>query len=181
MRHIASIAVIAAFAMLSSASGGHAAALKAAAFDIEPVELPQTADSLAKFAKESDLLRKTLADKGLFVVDLAPQQKKIAQNLPLSQCNGCDQDIAQALGADIEVATAIQKVGSSVYNISGTIKDVATNRVLRAGVVSINGDGEDEWNHGVRFLVKERLLTPPLPADAADLKAMVAKAPKPAE
>ena len=155
-----------------------AAPLKVAAFDIEPVELQGMA---AVLARESDLLRKTLAAKGLVVVDLTPQVAKIRDNAPLSQCNGCDQDIAQALGADVEVATAIQKVGSSIYNISGTVKDVATNRVLRTGVVSINSDSEDELSHGVKFLVKERLLDPPLPSDKAGLKAMLATAPKPAD
>ena len=178
MRALPAAAFVVATALSAPAT---AAELKAAAFDIEPVEIPHTAALQARLARESDLLRRTIADRGVAVVDLAPQAKKIADNLPLSQCNGCDQDIAAALGADVEVATAIQKVGSSVYNISGTIKDVATNRVLRAGVVSINGDGDDEWDHGVRFLVKERLLDPPLPADAAGLKAMVAKLPKPAD
>ena len=155
-----------------------AAPLAVAAFDIEPVELP---GMTAMLARESDLLRKTLAAKGLAIVDLTPQAAKIRDNAPLSQCNGCDQDIARALGADIEVATAIQKVGSSIYNISGTVKDVATNRVLRTGVVSINSDSEDELTHGVKFLVKERLLDPPLPSDKAGLGAMVARAPKPAD
>ena len=162
-------------------NGDAASPLKAVVFDVEPVELPQTAAMRDRLKAESDLLRKIIADKGYAIVDMAPQARKIADNLPLSQCNGCDQDIAKALGADIEVTTAMQQVASAIFNLSGSIKDVATNRVLRSSVVDIHGDDVDVWTHGIKFLVKERLLDPRLPADAAGLKAMIAKAPKPEE
>jgi len=171
---------LAAVAVLVAASAS-AAPLKVVAFDIEPVELLKTPAMKQRLATEGVLLRKLLTDRGLTIVDPAPQAKKIAENLPLSQCNGCDQDIAQALGAEIEVATALQQLTSSTYNLSGSVKDVATNRVLRSGVVSITGDSADEWNHGIKFLVKERLFNPPLPSDQAQLRALIAKAPKPAD
>ncbi len=164
--------------LVASAAPVVAASLKVVVFDIEPVDLPKTPEMVARLAAEGALLRKALTDKGLVVVDTAPQAKKIADNLPLSQCNGCDQDIARALGADLELATALQQLTSSTYNLSGSIKDVASNRVLRSGVVSITGDSADEWAHGVRFLAKERLLDPPLPADTAALKALTAGAPR---
>ena len=154
--------------------------LRAVIFDIEPVELPDTPAIRDKLTAETALLRKLFSDKGYTVVDTSPQAKKIADNSPLSQCNGCDQDIAKALGADIEVATAIQAVSSATFNLSGSVKDVKTNRVLREGVVDIRGEQADVWTHGVRFLVKERLLDPPLPATAQALSAAVAAMGKPA-
>ena len=150
-------------------------------FPIEPVEMPQTTQVRTKLAAETNLLRKLLSEKGFTVVDMAPQAKKIADNSPLSQCNGCDQDIAKALGADLEVATAVQQSSSAIYNLSGSVKDVKTNRVLREGVVDIRGDADDVWNHGIKFLARERLLEPPLPSDEAGLRAMVEKLPKPAD
>jgi hypothetical protein len=150
-----------------------AAGLKAVIFDLEPVEMPDTPKVRARLKQENDLLRKLFADKGFTIVDTAPQAAKIADNLPLSRCNGCDQDIAKALGADIEVATAVQQSSSAIYNLSGSVKDVATNRTLREGVADIRGDNDDTWNHGIRFLTRERLLEPPLPTDTAGLKALV--------
>ncbi len=155
-----------------------AAGLKAVVFDLEPVEMPSTPKTRARLKQESDLLRKLFADKGFTIVDTAPQSAKIADNLPLSRCNGCDQDIAKALGADIEVATAVQQSSSAIYNLSGSVKDVASNRTLREGVVDIRGDSDDTWNHGIKFLTKERLLDPPLPADAAGLTAALAALPR---
>ncbi len=153
--------------------------LKAVVFDVEPAGDPLTPQLQERLKVESDLVRKLLTDKGFVVVDTAPQAAKIKDNLPLSQCNGCDQDIAKALGADIEVATAVQPSSSVIFNLSGSIKDVKTNRVLREGVVDIRGEGEDVWSHGVKFLVKDHLLDPPLPIDAAALRNLVDNAPAP--
>ncbi len=158
-------------------SGVRAAGLKAVVYDIEPVDMPDTPKVHDLLARESALLRKVLADKGFTIVDTAPQAKTIAGNLPLSQCNGCDHTIAEALGADIEVTTAVQQASAAIFNLSGTIKDVSSNRVLREGVVDIRGQGEDVFDHGVKFLTRERLLDPPLPGDAASLKATVEAGP----
>ena len=75
----------------------------------------------------------------------------------------------------------MQQSSSAIFNLSGSVKDVRTNRVLREGVVDIRGEAEDVWNHGVKFLLRERLLEPPLPKDEAALKTMVDAAPKPPE
>ena len=150
-----------------------ASGLKVVVFDVEAAQVPLTADIKSKLATETELLRKMLSDKGFTIVDATPQAKKIADNMPLSQCNGCDQDIAKSLGADLEVATALQPVSAATFTLSGSIKDVATDRVLRQGVVDIRGEDVAVWNHGMKFLLKERLLDPPLPGDQAALKAAV--------
>lgn len=170
--------------VLASAVGGagapaaQAQGLKAAVFDIEPVEMPKTPEMRDRLTRYTAMLRQELAARGVTIVDLAPQAAKIADNLPLSQCNGCDQDIAKALGADLEVTTAVQPASSNVFNFSGSVKDVATNRVLRQGTVNIAGTGDDYWSHGVKFLVRERLEDPALPTDAAALRKAVAALPR---
>jgi hypothetical protein len=175
------LSVLALAAILSVPTGVHADGLKAVVFDIEPAGEALTPKVRARLTSESALVRKLMTDKGFTVIDTAPQAAKINANLPLSQCNGCDQDIAKALGADIEVTTAVQPSSSVIFNISGNVKDVKTNRVLREGVVDIRGEGEDVWIHGIKFLVKEHLLDPPLPADADALRKLVDAAPPPKE
>ena len=160
-------------ALLIAACPAQADGLKAVVFDLEPVDIPNTPKMAQRLSAESDLLRKVMTTQGYTVIDTAPQAAKIKGNLPLSGCNGCDQDIAKALGADIEVTSAVQQSGSAIYTLSGNVKDVKTNRVLREGVVDIRGDADDVWNHGIKFLVKERLLDPPLPKDAAGLRQLV--------
>ena len=157
-----------------------AAPLKAVVFDLELVDSgsgPQTAEA-ARVKKASDDLRKLLVASGqMTVVDTTPQAAEIAKNLPLRNCHECDLDIAKALGADIEVTTAMQKISTVILGFSGSIRDVKTGRVLRTGTVDIRGDTDDMWAHGIKFLVKDRLLDPPLPQDPDALKAMVDKAP----
>lgn len=152
--------------------------LKAVVFDMEPANMEMTPALQERIRAGSALLRKLLTDRGLTIVDTAPQAKKIKDSLPLSQCNGCDQDIAKALGADVEIATAVQPLTSALFSLSGSVKDVRTNRALRAGVVNVSGEQADEWAHSVKFLVKERLFAPPLPADAAALRTAVEAAAK---
>jgi hypothetical protein len=181
MRLYVLAAIAAACLQVGGFTSAQATGLKAVVFDLEPAGEPLSRSLQSRVKSESDLIRKLLTDKGFTVVDTAPQSKKIADNLPLSQCNGCDQDIAKALGADIEVTTAVQPASSVIFNISGSVKDVKTNRVLRTGVVDIRGEGEDVWTHGIKFLVKEHLLEPPLPADPAALRKLVDNAPAPKE
>lgn len=149
--------------------------LKAVVFAIEPQQIPDTPALRDKLQADTELLRRLVAAHGLAVVDTGPQAKKIADNTPLGDCNGCDQDIAKALGADLEVATSIQQISAAVFNLGGSIKDVKTNRVLRQGVVALQGDDAANWAHGVKFLVKERLFQPPLPTTADGLAAAVQK------
>lgn len=163
--------------LLMAAAPVSAAGLKVVVFDIEAAGDTLPPAVKARLKAQSDMLRQLFAARGLTVVDTTPQAAKIKDNLPLSQCNGCDQDIAKALGADLEAATAVQAVSSVTFNLSGSIKDVKTNRVLREGVVDVRGTDEGVWAHGFKFLVRERLLTPPLPEDEAGLRKTVDAAP----
>jgi hypothetical protein len=177
IRHSA-LVLLAALCLVGPA---RADALKVVVFDVEPVDVPQTPAMRDRLKAESDLLRQLLRERGYTIVDTAPQAKKIADNLPLSQCNGCDQDIAKALGADLEVATAAQSVSAATFNLSGSIKDVKSDKVLRQGVVDVRGSDPNVWAHGVKYLVKERLFQPPLPVDEKDLAAAVTAAGKGAD
>ena len=178
LRSAAPLVLLSALASAGAALAEDAgkAPLKAVVFDVESVGLPGTPAMRDKLAAATALLRKLVADKGYTVVDTAPQAKQIADNTPLSQCNGCDQRIAKALGADVEVATALQEVSAATYSLSGSVKDVANDRVLRQGVVDVRGEDPNVWAHGIKFLAKERLFVPPLPADAAGLSSAASSA-----
>lgn len=154
-------------AVLAAASLGPAptfAAPRAVVFAVEGVEIPATAASRQRLDAATTLLRETIAAAGLVVVDTAPQAAAIAANLPLHDCNGCDEDIAKTLGGDLEVIAIVRQASAAIYDLSGSVRDLRTGRVLRQGSVDVHGDGPDEWAHAVKFLAKERLLQPPLAA-----------------
>lgn len=112
----------------------------------------------------TDELRRTLADKGgIASVDLGPQAEEIRKQAPLYKCNGCEADIAKALGADLAVTLVAQKGSMQVYNLRVTIADIASGKVVRQGQVVISANTDDDWAHAARSIVKNHLLAEPLP------------------
>ena len=109
-------------------------------------------------------LRKSLAEKGnVETVDLAPQKDEIDKQAPLFKCNGCTGDIAKALGADLAVTAVAEKGSVQVYNLTVTIAEAASGKVVRQGQVVISANTDDDWAHAARSVVKNRLLAEPLP------------------
>jgi hypothetical protein len=162
-----------------SALSARADTLKAVVFDLEfagsPMEGP-SGIAPERLHKASEAIKAQIATSGqLTLVDIAPAKAEIEKNLPLRNCNGCDLDIAKSLGADVEVTTALQKSSDVILAFSGSIRDVKTGKVVATGVVDVRGNGDDAWNHGIKFLVKDRLLDPPLPASPEALRAALDK------
>ncbi|MBS7544921.1 DUF3280 domain-containing protein [Ancylobacter oerskovii] len=112
-------------------------------------------------------VRQRLAAAGYDVLDLAPQKAEIEDAAPFRNCNGCELPIARALGAKIEVIGLVQKVSNLILNINFQLRDVATGKVLRAGSADIRNNTDESWLRGVSYLVRNRLLDPPLTGEAA--------------
>ena len=109
-----------------------------------------------------DELRKALGDS-VEPVDVAPQAAEIAKQAPLYKCDGCAAAIAKTLGADLAVSGYVEKGSNQIFNLTVTIAESATGKVIRGGRVVIRADTDDTWAHAMRWVVKNRLLTEPLP------------------
>ena len=153
--------------------------LKAVVFDVEVFESQLEAPSgipVDRLKKLSVLLRDLLAKAGaVTIVDTTPAAAEIEKNLPLRTCNDCDLGIAKKLGADVEVSTVIRQTSPVLVSFSASIRDVKTGKVLSTGVVDVRGNSDETWTHGIKFLVKERLLDKPLPDSAAALRTLMDK------
>ena len=140
---------------------------KTAVFDIEPINTSEEAtrpDEVQRVALVSKELRTLLeASDQLQLVDLGPQADVIRKQVPLHKCNGCEQDIAKALGADVSVSGVVQKTSNLILSFAITITDVASGKAIRGGQVDIRGNTDSDWLRGVRWVVKNRLLAEPLP------------------
>ena len=139
-------------------------------FDLELVDTSQEgergerADQTRRIELASAELRRLLGESGqLLVLDLAPQAGRIRDKSPLSKCNGCDEDLAREAGADLAVSGILQKTSNLILSFAVVIKDVKAGKTIRAGQVDIRGNTDDTWLRGVRWIVKNRLLTEPLP------------------
>lgn len=124
-------------------------------------------DEQRRLALITEDMRKRLAAAGYQVVDTAPQKAQIDEASPIRNCNGCDLPIARALGAELEVIGLVQKVSNLILNINFQLRDVATGQVLRAGSADIRNNTDESWLRGVSYLIRNRLLDPPLTGKAA--------------
>lgn len=112
----------------------------------------------------TDELRRQLVDKGgLDPVDLAGQAEEIKKQAPLFKCNGCTGDIAKAAGAELMVTAVAEKGSAQLFNLTVTIAEAASGRIVRQGLVVIRANTDDDWVHAARSIVKNRLLAEPLP------------------
>ena len=92
------------------------------------------------------------------VVDNAPAKdmmQKFKATQDLHTCNGCERDIAKALGADRVLLGWVQKVSNLILNINIRIEDVATGSVVLNKSVDLRGNTDDSWRRGISFLVRD--------------------------
>ncbi|TCK31567.1 uncharacterized protein DUF2380 [Ancylobacter aquaticus] len=150
------------------------AAKKVAVFDFELLDTSSEfdlrgpkPDEVRRLNLITDEMRKRLKDAGYELVDLAPQAAQIEEAAPFRNCNSCELRIARALGAEIEVIGLVQKVSNLILNINFQVRDVATGQVLRAGSADIRNNTDESWLRGVSYLIRNRLLDPPLTGKAA--------------
>lgn len=166
MRHVAFLLA----ALACSTVAAQARPYKAAIFDLELIDTSfegeggERADQTRRIELASAELRKLLTASGqIEMVDLAPKAQEIDKKGPLYKCNGCDEDIARDLGADIEVTSVVQKTSNLILSFTILFKDLKSGKVIRAGSTDIRNNTDEMWLRGVRYLVKNRLLETPLP------------------
>lgn len=158
-----------ALAVLLAGLPAAAAPNSAAVFAIELAEpgtigpRPVKPQDARRLGLATDALRREVAGRGLDPVDLSGQAAAIRRDAPLYKCEGCAEKIAQAAGASLVVYGYVQRSAPQVLNLTITVTEAASGKVLRGGQVVIQGDTDETWLHGVRSLVKNRLFAEPLP------------------
>lgn len=91
-------------------------------------------------------------------VDLVSFDAEITAAQPLYNCNDCDIDIAKKAGAELSISTVLDKVSETHLNMLMTMRNAATGAVVRNLQVVIQGNTDDTWLHGARWLLKNRIL-----------------------
>jgi hypothetical protein len=157
-------------AALAGVPGMASAAEKAAVFPIELHDPGAAYGSRTrpvdakKLTLVTDELKSSLRDQAaLEVIDTAPAAKEVEQQGPLFKCNGCANEIAKKLGADLVVTGYAERGANQIFNLNVTIAEAATGKLVRGGQVTIRADDDNTWAHAMRWVVKNRLLAQPLP------------------
>lgn len=155
------LALVAA-ALATILPSGAIAAQQIAIFDFEIQDTsgegakPDLADRLQRISGE---LRELLAASPDYeLVDLTPAADRITALGNRYGCNGCEAAIAREYGATAYVTALIHKISTLILSIQITIRDVETGAVIGIGIADIRGDNDRAWSHGVRWLVRYRIL-----------------------
>ena len=115
-------------------------------------------DEQRRLAAALEQLRELLLGQGTYeFVDLAPFAKEIEDTAPLYDCNGCELRLARKIGGDLAVVSAVDKVSDTLLNMQITMFDVATGGAVKRGSVVIQGNTDEAWTRGVRWIFKNKL------------------------
>lgn len=138
--------------------------LKAAVFDFQLANVgsqPPTDADRARLEPLSAQFRSLLAESGRYrIVAVDPVKEEVAKGSDLRRCNGCAEDYARTLSADVAITGEIQKVSNLILNINVYVKDLKGGKPEQAYSVDIRGNNDTSFDRGLRYLVKNNLPTP---------------------
>jgi Protein of unknown function (DUF2380) len=104
-------------------------------------------------------LRQGLEKSGRYeLVDTAPVADQVDAAGYLWSCNGCEVGIARQLSADLALVGWVQKVSNLILNLNVVIRDTGTREQVFASSVDIRGNTDEGWQHGIGYLLENRLL-----------------------
>ena len=118
------------------------------------------AAQLLRLAQATGQIQRELAERGLYrVLDAAPsaglQAKLRDQQEYLYRCDDCADQVGRLLGAELVMATWVQKVSELILNLNVQIYDVKAQQVLLSKSVDMRGNDDTSWTRAVRYLVRD--------------------------
>jgi riboflavin synthase len=118
-----------------------------------------TPEEQARLEMAQAQLQKLIAADGRYdIVDLSSLKDEITAAQPIHECNGCEIEIAGKAKADLVMTGLIDKISETHLSLNVAIIDVAQSKLVSNSSVLIQGNTDESWMHGVRWLVKNRLL-----------------------
>jgi hypothetical protein len=118
-----------------------------------------TPDEQRRLTMARDELEKLIGAKDRYeVVDIGPIATEITAAQPIYECNGCEIDLAAKTKADLVMTGLMDKISETHLSLTVAIIDVSQSKLVNTASVLIQGNTDESWMHGVRWLVKNRLL-----------------------
>lgn len=105
-----------------------------------------------------DLIKRLVDDGRYEIVDLSSIAEELKEAQPFETCNGCEVDLAQKVNAELVMTSSIDKISETHLSLNVAIIDVAKSRLVSNASVLIQGNTDESWLHGVKWLAKNRLL-----------------------
>lgn len=115
-------------------------------------------DEQRRLTMAQEELQKLVGADGRYdVVDLKPMSAEITAAQPLYNCNGCEIDLAGKAKAELAMTSVIEKISETHLSLNVALVDVAKSQLVKNMSVLIQGNTDESWMHGVRWLAKNRL------------------------
>jgi hypothetical protein len=106
----------------------------------------------------SEELTRLMKESGRYeVVDTAPIAKEIDDKSPIHKCNGCEDDLAKKVGADIAFIGTVRKASDVLFTVSIYVRDVKNQKIIHQGSSEIYGNTDKMWLRAVNYIVDRRL------------------------
>lgn len=119
---------------------------------------PSEAEKKRLELAHAELVKRLTTDGSYEIADLSALTDEIAAAAPIHECNGCEMDLATKANADLVMVSVLDKISETHLSLTVSIVDVAERRMLNKSTVLIQGNTDESWLHGVRWLMKNRLL-----------------------
>lgn len=111
-----------------------------------------------RLALITDELTKLIKETGRYdVLDPEPIAEDIEKAAPVFKCNGCEDDLAKKVGADVAFIGTVRKASDVLFTVSVYIRDVNTGQVTRQASSEIYGNTDPMWLRSIRYLMDRRL------------------------
>jgi hypothetical protein len=166
MRSAGLLAWMSAVVVCVAACTGAAAAPATAIFPFEIYDTsgePPRPDLTDRLAMATRVLSEALEKTGRYSpIDLGPFSADVTATSPRYLCGGCFLPIARRAGAAYAVVAVVHKVSSLISSMDIWILDTSNDASVAHLSGQIRGDTSEAYEHGVRFLVRNRL-----PSDAS--------------
>jgi hypothetical protein len=133
-------------------------------------EAPQP-DLNERLAMATRVLSDALEKTGRYsAVDLGPFSSEVAASAPRYRCGDCFLPVAREAGAAVAIVPVVHKVSSLISSMDIWIIDASSGAGVAHLGGQIRGDTAEAYEHGVRFLVRNRLPDDGPPGDGAPSK-----------
>ncbi len=122
--------------------------------EIVPQYNPEDQRRLKLIAEE---LKTLMAKDGKYdVLDLSAKADEIEKASPFHDCGGCEVPIAKAAGADMAVTGYVDKITDALLTVRIVARDANTGELTKTMSATLNGNTDELWLHGLRYLWRNR-------------------------
>lgn len=105
-----------------------------------------------------DLARRIREDARYDLVPADTVAAEIEAKKPISQCNGCEDDIARAAGAGKVIVATVEKLSDLLFNIKLYLRDVEAQKLEAVLTTTVQGSTDEAWLRGIRYIAERQLL-----------------------